>query len=135
MEGCQQDTGPVAASGYRYDFKYFSCAIDRCATCTSSGCTACMPGFFLDGSVCQACSSNCLACSSNSVCTTCAKSFSLISNVCKPNPTIDGCEIYGGSGTCLKCESSKYLLMPNRDQCVLCTESSQIKAEGIFNFV
>lgn len=137
--GCESDT-PTAASGYRYDYKYFPCTVDKCVTCTVSGCTACAPGYFYNSGSCYDCSSNCLECSSGSVCTTCAKSFTLTNNVCRPTTVVDGCEIYSPSGVCLKCDSGKYLLMPDGTQCVACDNSGsgQLKSEGnlmnIFNF-
>ena len=85
-------------------------AISFCKTCDGAACKTCLSGFFLDtGKKCQSCSDACLSCTSSTVCTSCAKGYSLkketVNKVdkatCVPSGTLDDSNKLGWFGITL----------------------------------
>lgn len=62
-----------------------SCSVSNCLTCSGSTCSACMPGYQLQGRVCNkiACTaSNCLLCGSGQICHSCNSGFAVSEGLC-----------------------------------------------------
>jgi hypothetical protein len=88
----------------------FPCSVANCANCLDnySICTTCAPGFRVDGSSCQACTSPCANCSTSSItCTSCIANHSLT-----------------GTNTCVNCGAAQYF-NSGTSNCQACTPPCQ----------
>jgi len=65
-----------------------SACSSNCLSCTTGSlCQSCAPRFFVSSGSCSVCSDNCIECSSASVCTSCLAGFSIVSNACVSSPS------------------------------------------------
>jgi len=118
---CNTDSSCTScASGFNYIFvtsiyKCLACpSIDNCIQCsgtTSSLCVICNLGFYVNGTGgCSNCSTNCTACQSSTICTSCAVGYTL--------------PMDQSSGSCLPCTSP----------CVTCIGASTFCSSCITGF-
>jgi len=86
-------------------------AISNCLQCSQTNpqaCSICSPGFFINGTKCSKCSSNCSSCISETICTACVAGFTLPSSV--------------SQGTCLSCTYPCKTCSGTTTYCTLCAE-------------
>ena len=93
----------------------------NCAQCTYTilgvftQCASCQPGFYLIGTSCTVCPSDCLTCGANGVCLTCPYTFQVILGSCACN---NGQELWQSADQCKACTT----LYPNCETCVQDTQ-------------
>ena len=103
----------------------------NCLTCTSTACTKCSEGFYLQGSSCLPCMPVCRSCSNSLTCATCLDTtFTMVSNICtctlpllfnSINKKCQSCAVM--QSNCLSCDySSAYL--PSNPPSVICSLAS-----------
>lgn len=119
----------ICPSGY-LPYNSDTCCPDSCSSCTDTEtCTGCRPGFFLSGTQCLPCDSNCLTCIDNAEkCLSCQPDEFLEITTCvnqcsnKYYPDVDTCR--DCHSTCATCTG------PAKTECVDCI-NVHIYFEGI----
>ncbi|BFU26633.1 protein kinase, putative [Entamoeba histolytica HM-1:IMSS-B] len=100
--------------------------IDECTIITTSGCSRCSIGFYLNKGKCLQCSSNCKECILTSTnCTTCYTGYTLntITNTCiSVGDLKDKCKVFLPSEGCAICKDGYYWKDKN---CYLCQEKCE----------
>ncbi len=95
-----------------------------CANCiTSSNCTMCYAGYFLNGLTCTRCLSvqyGCHQCTGPLQCTECDKNSYLNGSICIACRTISQCIYCNSSSYCLQCRPGYY---SNAGACTNCSSS------------
>ena len=122
------------------------CLEGKCATMT--GCTECLPGYYLDEGRCKSCSSvmsGCKQCRSSDVCTMCASEFLTIDDgrcICRvgepnqfTNPDTGACECFEGYYmTNTGCQTCDYMI-PGCDDCVIDSSNTGLPLFGAAQFL
>lgn len=94
----------------------------NCALCTYTilgtftQCASCQSGYYLSGTSCTKCPSDCLTCEANGVCLTCPNTFQVLSGSCACNNTQT---LWQSGGECKACTT----LYPN---CQTCAQDTTI---------
>lgn len=111
------------------------CCVANCNSCTDNGtgiqCGGCAPPYYLNGSVCSACSSNCWSCADDglggSTCSTCIANYFVSNGICCNN-SCSACAMNGGTMECSGCSPRYYLngiVCPSCiDNCAACIDGS-----------
>lgn len=111
-------TNETASTGLGHCYECSS--IPHCISCSSTGCSQCEGGYFLNSTgvgICQLCSSvlnKCLNCSDSATCTNCATLYIINSGKCVPDckgSCLAGCATCEGLNCdlCLSCPTGKNL--------------------------
>ncbi|OMJ68866.1 hypothetical protein SteCoe_33558 [Stentor coeruleus] len=94
---------------YNDNFKCFDC-IENCVKCTSSGCSQCSNGFFLQNFICEPCSLGCSQCSSLNQCSICLEGYEIKSgfciSLCNISDFWNGSQCEPCDKACLKCNNN-----------------------------
>lgn len=110
--------------------KCIPCADANCEKCdvNAAACTQCKPKFGLQNGACEACSENCLECTSTTDCTKCDAKFALKSGACEACPA--GCDECNDKGECTKCSPGSNFLDKTTKQCKPCKENCLSCTDG-----
>ncbi|CAD8093460.1 unnamed protein product [Paramecium primaurelia] len=116
---CDQDVCKSCVNKYYFDSaeidttKKCKLCISPCDQCTSSSsCTTCISGFYLDGTSCLKCTNNCNTCETATKCFTCvSNSFYLTtSNTCLTCSNMDAaCLTCSALNRCLTCKDGFFI--------------------------
>lgn len=103
------------------------CQPANCYNCDGDNtqCATCNTGYYLSGGQCYSCQSNCVTCTSSTICTSCvAGTFLQANGRCKTLPTnclqIDNTTLSSNVGSCKRCSYGYILLSGN---CYPCSSS------------
>jgi len=134
----------VCNPGYYFDDGLGDCAAchpycEECYGGNSDDCTACNPGYFLQGNTCVGCEPHCSACTDADTCTECGSGWYLLNNDCFDDcstqgayfnddtaippactPCSTGCLTCADGATCTSCIDGYYM---NVDVCSPCHPS------------
>ena len=109
-----------------------------CSTCSSSSvCTVCLPGFYLNGEICEPCDNNCLTCETSAThCLSCdtGTNFDILHNdACLENcPNKYFLDITGQN--CLPCDSTCLTCSePGIDKCTSCEAHKAFQLGSCFD--
>ncbi|ELP85515.1 protein serine/threonine kinase, putative [Entamoeba invadens IP1] len=81
--------------------------LSNCEFSSSSGCERCMSGHYLSNYKCYECSSNCISCDTESVCTKCdEKEYVLVNFKCIHFTKVEHC-VSAQKSKCVKCEGRR----------------------------
>ena len=97
-----------------------SCTIcsTNCSDCDNTACYKCSTGSFLDGIVCKGCPDSCKACSSLDKCTACVEGYFLNGDVC--TSCFENCKICSAIETCTTCKDG-FVLNSEKNSCKIST--------------
>ena len=118
---------------------YACSSISQCTNCTSTGCSQCSSGYYLNSTgigSCLPCSQNCSICENSSICTQCFSNHYLYNNSC-----VDSCSppsyysnesqlFIQGLGHCFDCSCIEQCTLCNSTGCTNCSLNYFLNSSG-----
>jgi proprotein convertase subtilisin/kexin type 5 len=96
-----------------------------CTSClfdgTTTSCTACADGFFLNGTACGYCDPSCLTCSAQTVCTSCPAGHDFSGGTCTCSTNCVSC-----GGSVPQCTTCILTIFNNFAQCSSCSPTQYL---------